>query len=76
VQPQVPGQQPRQGGEHGTVSPVRPGAGDLAVQDSDLVPQREDLRILRGIAPRQQRQPAEHPDHEQVDQSDKHERRA
>jgi hypothetical protein len=65
-----------QGGEHSTVSPVRPWAGNLPAQDSDLVPQREYLCILRGIASRQQRQPAEHPDHEQVDQSDEHERRA
>jgi hypothetical protein len=76
VQPQPPGQQPRQGGEHGTVSPVRPRTRDLPPQDRDLVPQHEDLRILRGIAPHQQRQPAEYPDHEQVDQSDERERRA
>jgi hypothetical protein len=55
VQPQAPGQQPRQGCEHGTISPVRPGACDLPAQDSDLVPQHEDLCSLRGIAPRQQR---------------------
>jgi hypothetical protein len=76
VQPQAPGQQPGQRGEHGTVSPVRPRAGDLTAQDSDLVPQHEDLRILRGIAPRLQRQPAEHLDHEQVDETDQHECRA
>jgi hypothetical protein len=76
VQPQVSRQQPGQGGEHGTVSPVRPGAGDLPAQDSDLVPQREYLYILRGIASRQQRQPAEHPDHEQIDEASEHERRA
>jgi hypothetical protein len=40
------------------------------------MPQHEDLRILRGIAPRQQRQPAEHPDHEQIDETDQHECRA
>lgn len=34
-------------------------------QDRDLVPQDQDLRVLDGIAPRQERQPAEHPDHEQ-----------
>jgi hypothetical protein len=50
VQPQAPEQQPRQGGEHGTVSPVRPGKYDLPTQDSDLVPQHEDLRILRHYA--------------------------
>ena len=30
VQPKVPGQQPRQGGDHGPVGPVRLRAGDLA----------------------------------------------
>ena len=76
VQPQAPGQQPGQGGEHGTVSPVRPRARDLTVQDSDLMPQYEDLRVLDGVTARQQRQPAEHTDHGQVDEANKHERRA
>jgi hypothetical protein len=39
VQPQVPGQQSRQRGEHRTASPVRLRAGDLAAKDRDLVPQ-------------------------------------
>jgi len=79
VQPQAPGQQPGQGGEHGTVSPVRPRARDLPSQHRDLMPQHEDLRVLRSVAARQQRQqrqPAEHPDHEQVEETDQHERRA
>jgi len=38
VQPKVPGQQPRQRGDHRAVSPVRLRAGDLAAQDRDLVP--------------------------------------
>ena len=63
-------------GDHGTVSPVRTGAGDLTAQDSDLVAEYQDLRILGGIAPRQERQPAEHPDHKQVGKTDEHERRA
>ena len=52
VQPQAPGQQPHQGGEYGTVSPVRPGARDLPAQDSDLMPQHEDLRVYRFITRR------------------------
>ena len=76
VQPTVPGQQPRQGGEHGTVSPVRPRARDLPTQHRDLVPQHQDLRVLRSVTTRQQRQPAEHLDHEQVDEADEHERRS
>jgi hypothetical protein len=76
VQPQVAGQQRGQGRERRTVSPVRPRARDLPTQDRDLVPQYEDLRILRGVIPRQEHQPARHPDHEQVDETDQHKRRA
>jgi hypothetical protein len=76
VQPQVPRQQPRQGGEDGAVSPIRPRPRDLPAQHSDLVPQHQDLRILRGVTARQERQPAEHPGHEQVDEANEHERRA
>ena len=35
--------------------------GDLPAQDSDLMPQDHDLRVLNGITASQQRQPAEHP---------------
>ena len=76
TQPQVPGQQSGQGGEHGAVSPVRPRTGDLPPQDRDLVPQHEDLRILGSVIPGKEHQPAEHPDHEQVDETDLHDRRA
>ncbi len=76
VQPQVPGQQPGQGGEHGTVGPVWPWSDDLTPQHGDLVPQDEDLRVLSSVTARQQHQPAEHPDHEQVDEANEHERRA
>jgi hypothetical protein len=76
VQLQVPGQLPCQGGEHGTVSPVRFRAGDLPTQDRDLVPEHKNLRVLRGFIPRQEHQPAERPDHEEVDEADEHERRA
>ena len=67
-------QEPGQGGEHGTVSPVRPRAHDLPPHDRDLMPEDEDLRVLGGVTARQQREPAEHPDHEQVDKTDQHER--
>jgi len=50
--------------------------GDLAAQDCDLVPENQDLRVLTGTAPRKERQPAEHPDHKQIDKADEHERRA
>jgi hypothetical protein len=76
VQPQVSGQQPGQRGEHGTVSPVRPRARGLTSQHRDLMPEDQDLRVLSGVTARQEHQPAEHPDHEQVDETDKHGRRA
>jgi hypothetical protein len=37
TQPQVPRQQPGQGGEHCTVSPVGSRARDLPTQDHDLM---------------------------------------
>jgi hypothetical protein len=74
VQPEVPGQQPRQHGDHRAVSPIRLRAGDLATQDRDLVPQHQDLNILGGVAAGEQRHPAEQPDHEQVREANEHDR--
>ncbi len=48
VEPQARGQQPGQGGDHGAVGPVRPGAGNLAAQDGDLLPEHQDLGVLGG----------------------------
>jgi len=64
------------GGEHGAVSPVRPWAGNPPPQHRDLEPQDQDLRVLGGVAPGQEHQPPEHPDHGKVDETDEHERRA
>ena len=58
MQPQAHGQQPCQGRDEGTVSPVRFRAGDLATQDCDLMPQDRDFCVLSGIVPGQQRQPS------------------
>ena len=38
------------------------------------MPKYQDLRVLRSIASGEEDQPAEQPDHEQVDKSDEHER--
>jgi hypothetical protein len=73
VQPKVPGQQPRQRGDHRAVSPVWLRPGDLAAQDSDLVPQYQDLHVFGGIAAGEQSQPAEQPDHEQIGKTEEHE---
>ena len=59
----------------GTVSPVRTRAGDLPTQGRDLVPQHEDLGVLGCVAARQEHQPAEYPDREQVDEAKEHKRR-
>jgi hypothetical protein len=76
VQPQATGQQPGQRGEHDAVSPVRSRARDLTPQHRNLMPEDQDLRVLDGVTARQQRQPAEYPDHEQVGEANEHKRRA
>jgi hypothetical protein len=52
--PQVPGQQPNQRGEHGTISPVQSGLGVGAAQHGDLVTQDEQLDILGCRGPAEQ----------------------
>ena len=71
VQPKALGQQPCQGGDDH--SPVRLRAGDLTAQDRDLMPQCQDLDILRSVAAGEQREPAEQPGHQQVDEAEEHE---
>jgi hypothetical protein len=53
----------------------RPWTGDLPPQDRNLMPEHQHLRILGGVTARQQHQPAEHPDHEQVQEAHDHKRR-
>jgi hypothetical protein len=74
VQPEVPGEQPRERGDHGPVRPVRLRAGDLAVEDRNLMTQYQDLHVFGGVAAGEQGQPAERPDHEQVEEAEEHER--
>jgi hypothetical protein len=50
----------------------RPGHPQLAFQDRDLVPQRQDLQVLVPIAHRQQAQQRERVGHTQVGQSEQH----
>jgi hypothetical protein len=68
-------QRPGKGGEHGAVSPVRSRAGDSPTQHRDLMSQDQDLGLFGGVAARQEHQPAKRPDHEQVDETDQHDRR-
>jgi hypothetical protein len=74
VRPFPLGQTPERA-HHCPVSPVRPRPRDLTAQDRHLMPKHQNPRILGGIGPRQEHQPPEDPDHEQVDKADQHERR-
>ena len=65
-----------QAGDHGAAGPVRLRVGDLAARDAHLVREHRDLRILGGIAPGEQRQPAEQPNLEQLNEANEHRRRA
>ena len=91
-QPAVPGQQragrdepmgaqhsrqlPGQRREDGAVGPVRLGPGDLTAEHRDFVPENHDLRVLVRLAAAEQRQPAEDPDHDQVEQAKGHKPRS
>ncbi len=75
VLPKVPGRQPRQGGNHHPVSPVGFRAGDLAAQTATSCRSTKISTSFGGVAPREQRQPAEQPDHEQIGVANEHDRR-
>ncbi len=49
---------------------------DLPPQDRDLMPEHQDLRVLRDVIPRQEHKAAEYLDDEQVDEAYEHDRRA
>jgi hypothetical protein len=69
----VPRYSDRSSGDHGPVGPVQFRAGDLTAQDCDLMPQYQDLHLFGDVAAREQRQPAEQPDHGQKDQAEEDE---
>jgi len=78
-QPAVPQrgwQQPGKRRQDRAVSQVRPGPGHLAAERHHLMPQHKDFRVFGRLAATQQDQPAEHPDHDQVHQTDRHEPRS
>jgi hypothetical protein len=72
LRPQLAGQQPRQRGQHRTIRPRQPRPADLAAQHGHLMPQYDDLDVLRGVGSGQQRQPAQHPQHAQVQHPHSH----
>jgi hypothetical protein len=63
------GQQARESSKHGSVCPVHPRPGHPASQHRDLVAQHEQLGVLGGRAPRQQRKPPHHLAEQQIEQS-------
>ena len=69
-------QQPGQCRPHRAVGPVRLRLGDLTAEHHHLVTQHHDLRVLGRLTSAQQAQPAEDPDRDQVQQTDKHKPRS
>lgn len=67
VPAQGSGQQSGERGKQRPVRPAGPGHGDLPAQHRDLVPQDENLRVLRRGGSTQQSKPREDPHSEQVD---------
>ena len=62
-------QQPGQRGQHRPVGPRQPRGLDLALEDGNLVPQDQDLRVLGTVRAGEQGKPAEHAQHRQVGES-------
>jgi hypothetical protein len=63
-----------QAGEHRAVGVGERGLADLALQDQQLVPQREDLDVFVPLAHRQQPQKREGVGHGEVGQAKQHDR--
>jgi hypothetical protein len=63
------GQQPGKRGQQRPVGPVHSRPGDLTAQHGDLVSQDQDLHLLGCITSRKERQPAEQPDHQQIQEA-------
>ena len=70
------GQQPAERAEHRTVGPGQCWSGVGAAQHGDLVAQREDLGVLGGVGAGEQRQPGQHANEHQVDESEGHSERS
>jgi hypothetical protein len=62
-------QQPGQCRQDGAVGPVRLAPGDLTAEHRDFVMENYDLDVPGSMAAAQQHQPAEDPDHDQVEQA-------
>jgi hypothetical protein len=65
-------------GEHSQdrpVGPVQPRMSDLAAQHRHLMPQHEDLQLLRDVAANHQDQPTHDSNEDQIQQPETHEQR-
>jgi len=74
--PQRGGQQPGHGRQDRAVGPVQVRPGHLAAEHHHLMSQHHDPRVLGRLAAPQQDQPAKDPDHDQVQETDRHEPRS
>jgi hypothetical protein len=72
MQAEVPGQQSCERGDHCPIRPVQLRIGDLTAQDPKFVPQYQDLHLFGGVAASEEHQPAEQPDHQQVEEAEEH----
>jgi len=66
------GQQLCEPGQYRPVGPVDRRPSDLASQHRDLVAQRQQLSVLGGRTPRQQRKPPQHLAEQRIEQSKSH----
>jgi hypothetical protein len=69
------GSSPVKAAYHGPLGAVWFRAGNLTGQDRAIMPQDQDLHVLRGVSAGEQRQPAQRPDHDQIDEAEEHDRR-
>lgn len=69
-------EQPGQRREHRTVRPEGAWPSDLSAQDHDLVSQHENLGVLGRLLAGQQREPAEEPAENEVEESEHHDWRS
>ena len=65
-------EQSAQRAEHGAVEPGQCGPGVGAAQHGGFVAQRQDLGVFGGVGAGKQRQPAQHANEHQVDESEVH----
>jgi hypothetical protein len=56
------------------IGPVRLRPDDLTLQHRHLMPEHHDLDVLGRLTTAEQHQPAEHPNHDQIQQTNRHNR--